>query len=403
MKINKKTGICIFLFILIVLTIHNVSNVSALGIAPARKIVNFEPGFEEKVNLRILNNEHKDMKVVLYAEGELANIISLSDVELVFSAGEEEKTVSYTYKLPDKIEKPGEHVVDIVAREIPVKEASSGTSIGASIAVASQLRINVPYPGKYATVELKVAETSRSDQVNFIVVVNNFGTQNIVEAKGIIDILGPTNEKIASVVSESGPVSSGQREEFNAVWTGNINPGKYYAKLSVSYDGDVAEAEKEFTVGTTEIEIKDISVRDFRLGEIAKFEIFVENKWSDAMKDVYTELIISKSGSEIGRFKSASEDVAALSKQTLIAYWDTAGVEEGVYDSTVILYYSGKSSTRDMKAHISLTSIYFDAFGTGLVTGSPIGGGPNWLVIGLAILVIINIGWFIYFKFRKRK
>lgn len=400
MKLNNKIGICIFLLVFSILLIQNTF---ALGIAPARKIVDYQPGLQETVQVRILNNEHKDMDVVLYAEGDFASIITLSQAELEFTASEEEKTISYTYRLPDSALEPGPHEVDIIAREIPVKAAVQGTSIGVSIAVVTQLIINVPYPGKYATAELKIAETGLADQVNFIVVVNNFGTQKIVEAKGSIDIFGPTNEKIATIVSESGPVNPGERGEFNVVWTGNINPGKYYAKLSVSYDGDIAEADRVFDVGTPLIEIKDISVKDFRLGEIAKFEIFVENIWSDTMKDVYSELIISENGAEIGRFKSASENVNALSKQTLIAYWDTAGVDEGVYDAHVILYYNGKSTSQDMKAHISLTSIYFDAFGTGLVTSPGVGGGPNWLVIGLAILVVINIGWFIYFKFRKKK
>ncbi|MFH1376407.1 MAG: hypothetical protein ABIH25_02115 [Candidatus Woesearchaeota archaeon] len=400
MKMDKKIGLCIVLLVFAILLIQNVF---ALGIAPARKVVYFEPGLEESVGIKIVNNDQKDMKVVLYAEGELANLVSLSTTELIFSSSEDQKEVSYKYKLPQNIEKPGEHTIEIVAREIPIKQALDGTSVSASIAVVSQLKINVPYPGKYAIAELKVAETGRTDQVNFIVVVNNLGTQKIVEAKGTIDIYGPTNEKIASVVSESGSIESKERAEFNAVWSGSINPGKYYAKLSVSYDGDVTEADKTFNVGNAEIEIKDISVRDFKLGQIAKFEILVENNWADIMKEVYTELIIKESGTEIGKFKSASEDVSALSKETLIAYWDTAGIDEGVYDATIVLYYNQQSKSQDMKAHISLTSIYFDAFGTGAVTGGPGGGGANWTIIAIGLLVIINIGWFVYFKFKNRK
>jgi len=384
------------------LSILLIQNVSAIGIAPARKIIDFEPGLEVENSVKVMNNEHKNMKVVMYAEGELAEFVSFSESEFSFQSGEDEKSIKYTVNLPQEIKIPGEHKIDIVAREVPAKDAVDGVSVGVSLAVVSQLVINVPYPGKYATTELKIVETSRTDQVDFIVVVHNFGTQKIVEAKGTIDIYGPTNEKIATVVSESGSIDSKMREEFKAVWSGDINPGKYFAKLSVSYDGDIAEYERTFEVGSSEIEIKDITVRDFKLGEIAKFEILVENKWADTMKNVYTELTIKENGNKIGTFKSASEDVGSLTKETLIAYWDTAGVEEGVYDATVVLYYNEKSASQDMKAHISLSSIYFDAFGTGLVT-SPTSGGVNWMAIGLGVLIIINISWFIFFKFRNRK
>ena len=399
MNMNKKIGLCI---VLLVFSLLLIQNVLAIGIAPARKIIDFSPGSEQTFDVKIMNNEQKNMKVVMYVEGEYANLVTFSEIELEFQSGDDEKVVKYTVKLPQKMDKPGEHKIEIVAREIPVKGAVEGVSVDISVAVVSQFIVNVPYPGKYATTELKIVETGRTDQVDLIVVVHNFGTQKIVEAKGTIDIFGPTNEKLATIVSESGSIESGQREEFKAVWSGDINPGKYFAKLSVSYDGDVTEYEREFEVGSSEIEIKDITVRDFKLGEIAKFEILVENKWADTMRNVYTELIIKESGTEIGRFKSASEDVGSLAKETLIAYWDTAGVEEGVYDATVILYYNEKSASQDMKAHISLTSIYFDAFGTGLVTSST-SGGVNWMAIGLGVLIIINIAWFIFFKLRNRK
>jgi len=400
MKLDKRLGLCIVLLVFMLLFIQNVS---ALGIAPARKIFDFEPGLEQTVEFKVLNNEHKDMKVALYVGGKLGKYVTLSTYELDFTSADESKTATYKFKLPETMTEPGSHGVEIVAGEVAEEGAVSGISMVVNLVVASQLIINVPYPGKYATTELKVAETGRTDQVDFIVVANNLGTQNIVEAKGTIDIFGPTNEKLATIQSDSGPISANGRGEFKAAWSGDINPGQYLAKLSLSYDGDIAEAERVFNVGSSQIEINNINVRDFKLGEIAKFEIEVENKWSDTMKEVYTELIIKEDVNEIGKFKSASEDVSALSKETLIAYWDTAGVEEGVYDATVILYYDGKSASQDMKAHISLTSIYFDAFGTGAVTGGPIDGEFNWTVIIIVALVLINIGWFVYFKLKGRK
>ena len=403
MKLNKKIGNVFFFVIMILLF---VSSVSALGISPARKIFDFESGLQESVEFKVINNENKDMKVVVYAEDVFNGASVIVDTsELSFSAGESEKIVRYSFSLPDKMDKPGDHSVKIVAREIPVDSAVSGTEISSAIAVVHELKIKVPYPGKYVETDLKIAETDKSNEVNFIISVNNLGTQKIVNAKGIIDIYGPTNDKIASVETSLSSIDAGLRKDLTAVWTDeNINSGKYYAKLTLTYDGEVAEAERIFNVGSLEVDIIDINVKDFRLGEIAKFNILVENSWSELINDAYCELVISENGDEIGSFKSASEDIHALSKGELTAFWDTAGVKEGEYDAKAILYYAGKSIEKDMRAVISLNSISFDLFGAGAVVAD---GGvmdkSDIIIIALVVLVIINIGWFVYFKRRKRK
>ena len=398
----RNIGMCIVFLVFILLI---VSNVSALGVSPARKIIEFSPGFSQEVEFNVLNSEGKDMKVVIYVEGEGFNEeIIIDNPELAFSSGELQKTVKYTIKLPQKYSKPGEHEIKIVAREIPLDQAFEGTFVGASVAVVHMVRINVPYPGKYATAELKLGEDT-GEGVDFIVYVNNFGTQKIVSAKGIIDVFGPTNEKLTSLETGLISIESGGRKGINVRWEDDINPGKYYAKLTVLYDGDVAEYEKVFNVGIRLVDILDIVAKNFRLGEIARFNILVENGWPEVISDVYTDLLISEKGQEIGRFKSAAEDVPALAKEELTAFWDTAGVEEGDYDAKISLYYDDKVVEKDMRAKISFNSISFNGF-TGAVVSDGTGEGltDTRLLMGLVvILIIVNISWFVWFKFKKKK
>ena len=323
---------------------------------------------------------------------------------LVRQSGELQKSVKYNIKLPEKYDEPGTHEIKIVAREIPVDKAFEGTFVGASVAVVHIVRINVPYPGKYATVELKLGEDT-GQGADFIVYVNNFGTQKIVSAKGIIDVYGPTNEKLTSLETGLVSVDSGARKAMNVKWDENINSGKYYAKLTVLYDGNVAEYEKVFNVGIRLVDILDIIVKNFKLGGIAKFNILVENGWPEVISDVYTDLLISEKGQEIGRFKSAAEDIPALAKEELTAFWDTAGVEEGDYDAKISLYYDDKIVEKDMKTKISFNSISFSGF-TGAVISDEVGGetSDTKILIGLVvILIIINLIWFVYFKFKKKK
>lgn len=400
MRMNKKAGTVI---LFLAFTLLFVDSASALGISPAKKVIDFEPSLEQTVEFKVLNGENKDMKVVIYAEDVLeGGSIFVNTPELEFSPEESEKIVKYTFKLPQKFEKPGTHEFRIVAREIPKGKAVDGTFVGASVSVVHLLRVNVPYPGKYATAELKIAEVS-NEKVNFIVYVNNFGTQKIVSAKGIIDIFGPTNEKLETIETALVSVDSGERSGVNAIWDGALNSGKYYAKLTVIYDGDIAETEEIFEVGRRLVEILNIYAKDFRLGEIARFNILVENNWPSTISDVYTDLLISEKGQEIGRFKSASEDIPGLAKEELTAYWDTAGVEKGDYDAKISLYYDDKVVEKDMLTKIGLNSISFSGF-TGAVIGDSSGGSDINLLAALVVfLIIINIGWFTYFFLKKRR
>ena len=399
---NKKLGLCMFLLIIFIMMVNDVN---ALGISPARKVIEFKPGHEENVGLEIINTEGKEMTLAVYVEGDLENNVVLSDSILEFKEGETSKSINYKVKLPDKFDVPGEKNTNIVIRQLQSKKALDGVSVGGTVAVVSQLRVNVPYPGKYATVQLRVSETGSLNKVDFIATVNSLGTQKIVNAKVIIDILGPTNEKITTIESQSFSLTPGLRDEIPLTWEGDINPGKYLAKLTLTYDGEIAKTEKIFNVGELELEIIDMYVNDFRLGDIAKFNILVQSNWADDFKGVFAEIIINDENDNlVANVKSANENVLALSKQEFTAFWDTKGVNEGTYNMKIILHYDEKTSELEVKAFVSLTSIEFDLFGGG--TGAAITGGlpkESIYVIALVILVGLNIFWFAYFKRKGRK
>ena len=73
MKQTKIIGMGMLLVMFILLISFNVN---ALGVTPARKTIDFQAGLEESVDLEILNNEHKDMRVAIFVEGDLAQYVS---------------------------------------------------------------------------------------------------------------------------------------------------------------------------------------------------------------------------------------------------------------------------------------------------------------------------------------
>ncbi|MCD6590687.1 MAG: hypothetical protein J7K72_01810, partial [Candidatus Aenigmarchaeota archaeon] len=384
----------------------SIYNVSAIGVTPARKTLQFEPGLEQTVTFKILNNEHKDFTAYVYAEGDLKEYVTAEKNIIEFKESDDSKPFTYHIKLPEKIEKPGEHWAKIVVMEMQPKREGEGQVVMATTAVIHQLLVKVPYPGKYAEVQLSIDESEPGEITTFYVKIFNVGDEKIFKAKATVDILGPTNEKIATVESDEISVDSKKRGDLVIPWKADVNPGMYHAVVTVNYDGKIASVEKNFGVGALRIEVLDVKVKNFVLGGIAKFEINVQNKWNQKVSDVYAEMeITNQNGDRVASIKSASVDIDPLQRATLYAYWDTEGVDKGTYDAKLILHYAGKKTEKLLKTYVSIDSIKTEVVGiTARVLTARGGGGPGTdiLVPAVVILIMINLVWLFYFMRRKR-
>lgn len=396
----------IFAVILLVLSIGPAS-VQAIGITPGRTTMDFEPGLQKDVSFAVINNEKKDMKVLLYVkEGDLADIITLYNTLVDFSDDEESKSFRYTVKLPQAIEKPGKHTIEIVAKELPKNVEGAAPQVGATTAVITQLIIKVPYQGKYAEIELMIPTVNAGDPVTFFVKANNLGDQDILRAKARIEILGPTNEVIKVLETAEKPIGAKKREELLATWEGEINPGAYHAVATLDYDGKLARAEQNFAVGNMFIDVYSIEVSNFQLGGIAKFNIKVKSKWNQRIENVYGQMVIEDEDKKpIADFKTASIEVEPLGEGVLQGFWDTEGVKIGTYDARVVLHYGDKTTEKKLKTHIDLNAIRVDIMDVSVGAVTSIGKGlseNNYIMLLIIVLVVINAGWFLYLRRRKR-
>ena len=208
------------------------------------------------------------------------------------------------------------------------------------------------------------------------------------------------NERVATIETDAWPISPGARTELSAKWSVNVNAGNYLAKVTVFYDGESKEFEKEFAVGTNVLTIESVLVHDFTLGEIAKLQILVENRWSQELKGVFANLLVYNKESEImADVKSAADDIPALSRKELIAYWDTVGVEEGIYNGKLMVKYGKKSADRNLILKISENSL--DISGVGYAIRPRGGKGiqlSTILFVIVIILLIVNLAWFVFFR-----
>lgn len=407
-KIKKMAMILAVLTLLITL----INAVSAIGVAPARKIVDFEPGLKTTIDLLVINNEHKDLKAVVFAKGELSEYITFKKTLVSVSAGEAHKTISYELNLPEDIGNPGVHDAEIIIMEQKIldwlygsseKEQGSQTEISAVGAVASQLQVRVPYPGKYAEARMYISDADVNKPADFTIQMYNFGKERIEKAKADIEIFGATYERIATIETNEISIEPNNEGKLVAQWTANVNPGVYHAVAVIEYDDKKIRLEGNFNVGKMTVEIKEIEVKDFRLGDVAKFDLLLENRWNEMIPNIYADLMVmDKKGSILTKFKTESIDINAMSEGKIRAYWDTEGVSIGAYDIMVVLNYADKSTERLFEIDVNIDSIRTRTPVARVIEAKGSVNKESVLVVLVIVLIAINAGWFVYLK-RKKK
>lgn len=365
----------------------------SLGIAPGT----IEVSADRTEKIYIINNERKDIDVLVYAQGEGAENIVLSDALVRLSSARETEEITARLTLP---EAPGRHEVQLVAIEVP--EVKSGkTVVAARQAVASRIIMNTPVPGTYAQALLSAGDAGAGEPVHFAVKIRNLGTQGIKSARGRIDIFGPTNEIIATLATDEKGIAPGEMRELVATYQNGLAQGRYFARALVTYDGKEAGAETVFDIGGVLVSIQGVYVDKFRLGEIARFTIVVESKWNDVIPDVFADLVVRDfRGGQLTRFMTAEADLAPGQKEVLEAYWDTDGLSSGVYSATVTAHFLGNSLVKDMALDVKDDAIDIDFSPTGLVLAQE--DKSSRTLTFIAMLVIASIIVSIVLMRRKR-
>jgi len=385
------------------LGIFMISSVYALGVSPARTTLDFSPGMENTVDFQILNSAGKDMNILIAAQGELAEYISVSSGALNVAATEKTKQVSYEFSLPENLG-PGLHTADIIILEAP-NSADGATSVKATVAVVTQLHIYVPYPGKHAKAEMKIV-SSKDGGVTFVFPVISVGEFDLTSVKVNVDIYDTAGTKIDSFMTSPIEIPSGEKKEIVRAWGVGAPSGDYVARASLIYDEGTQGFNGTFSIGDAGLVLQDIGVNDFKLGEIVKLNMLVENRWNEKIEGAYVYAnILNDRGDIVSKFESAAHDIPSKSKENFEAYWDTAGVKVGTYEADIAIKHGEESSKNSLQFKVDENELTI--IGLGYVISDGANGGENGLVIILIIvivvLVLINLLWFLLLRKRLKK
>lgn len=340
------------------------------------------------------------MDVIVMSRGELDQYIAFNKTILSFAPADNEKSITYVLRAPPSLERPGEHTAEIVAIELPrgSLENTQDTVVAASAGVISQLVVNVPYPGKYLKGDFFAPGGNVDEPVEFTVSLYNLGAEDLKTISGSLEILGPTNERIAKMDFNTISLASKQAGKIAARYAEHLNPGIYHAVARVDYDGKKLRFDQDFGIGNQYIDILRIGVDSFRLGEIVKFNIDLENEWNNDLQGVYGELsLLDQAGATLTSTKTASVDMPANERATIYAYLNTVGINPGRYILDLIVHYANHETRRRSEIDVSFDSVLFSS-PTGKVVSSTFSGKNLIFMVLIGVLVAINLVWLIYFK-----
>lgn len=402
MKLNFSTGR--YLLVLLI-GIFMAGSVLGLGISPARTTLDFKPGLVKDVSFEVVNSEGRDMSFVFLAQGDLAEYISSDVSRGSILASEKSKGFSYSLSLPNTLE-PGLHTGEVIVMELPEEGSGGGSQVLATLAVATQVYVYVPHPGKYADAEMYIYSGNLGEPVRFVFSVVSAGEFDLTSVRANVDVSNGAGELIKSF--NVGPISiaSGDRGELVYDLKDELSVGNYIVRATLIYDEGTVPFEKIFSVGSEDLELQEVWVNDFSLGEIVKLEMLVENNWNEEIKDVLIETkIMNDVGAVVSKIKSSDYSVAPLSKQVFVSYWDTGGVLEGNYDVDVEIKYGNEVTKKDLTFEVSENELV--VMGLGYVISSAGGGGSSSLVVVLVVvivvLVLINLLWFFFLRKKLKK
>ena len=311
------------------------TNASAIGIGPARTIINFEPNYEDTITYVVVNGGTGVLKANLYVSGDLRDYITLSMSEVTLGPGET-KTFECRIKLPAEIT-PGRHDIRIGAGE--AAPAGTGT-VAALAAVESQLWIDAPYPGKYVEASFAVTNAALGGLSDLTLSVTNKGKDNLTAVSADVSIYDAKNEIVGNVKMPAKGIVVGDTAELKGSWKGE-KVGVYRAIASISYDGSIKTVETEFKIGDLLVEITGVRADEIAEGNIGKISVDIDSLWNEDIEGVYVEVDVNGE-----KLTAGPITLGAWSNATLVAFWDTKGVAPGNYDASIIAHYSGKTATK---------------------------------------------------------
>ncbi|MBT3262334.1 hypothetical protein HOE22_09135 [Candidatus Woesearchaeota archaeon] len=401
MKLFNKNGKRILILLVSLLIFSTVVN--AFSVSPARRLIDYPEDLPYVGEFVIYNDELTSGKVRIEVGGEFSDYVFVEDY-VHFEVGEFEKKINYEIKNPNNKVKPGLNGVSFTLTRTD-ETRGKRSYLGTRMALITSVVINVPYGGTYLETKLFTYPGDVNGGIRFVAPILNNGAEDVLGAKVVLEITDK-NGKLIEKIEDVKNILVNEKKDFRTVWQVNVGQGIYSAQLFVDYGNGVAETEKvSFEIEGEKILLNEVTVNDFELGSVAKFEIAVKNIWDERVENIYAELeVYDIEGNLVETFVTDKKDLESGEKILLEGYWDTLEVVEGNYNTIVVVRYGDRLLERNVETIVSKeaikTSIKIAGRSVTVVEGERT---LTWtIIISLIVLSIVNLLWFMHFGRTKR-
>ncbi|MEK6908801.1 MAG: hypothetical protein AABX23_01980 [Nanoarchaeota archaeon] len=318
---------------LVLLFIFSISYVSALGISPAIKNIDFVPGQEVNITFYVLDAVEYSTYDVGIRGGDLADYSSLN-VDSVKGNG----VFILTIKFPTDFDKPGTSTISVSVKERP----SESSFINTVVEVGSTVKTFVPYPGYYGDLSLSIPDGNVDENIPVELHVINRGDNPLNIESVFVDFVSGDGNAVKKI--EFTPVNIpifGERYFRKYLDTTGIVPGNYIGRARVSYEGITREVNKSFRVGSLFVNITNFT--NYVLGGgIQKFYVTLENKWNSKVLGAYVDVNLTNDIYSMV-FRTPSIDLEPWEEKVIESYLDTDNLE-GKYNLFLNASYHGQST-----------------------------------------------------------
>jgi hypothetical protein len=332
------------------------------GVSPGSYEIDYESGMSQDFVFNFVFDEGVEAEI--YLEGALAKYMTVDKNKISGS-----DSVVASLVLPEVVDSPGVNKVRVGARQI-VDDASG---VGVAADVRGVIKINIPYPGRWIDLELVAPNTNAGDVVEMRLKLFNRGNESVVVSP-MIQIF-KDGEFFDNFDLDKVEVENAKSVEVEfALNSSDYAAGNYMATALGDYGEErLARDDDPFRLGELLVKIVNYT-RDFKEGNIERFEIEVESFWNDNIDELYAEVVVD-GGDDIG-FVTPITNLRAWRSKTLEGFLDVSDIASSVIGADIILHYNNRTSSESVALNVELAYDYSN------------------LVFVLAILIVVGlIAW----------
>lgn len=344
LKTTAKSKILGLSITLIILVLLNLTLINGLGISPAGKTIDFQPNAEVELEFNIINSEQNTFEARLISLGELADIIFFEKNSILVKAENYRTPFKTIIKFPSQME-PGIHKGAIEIN--PLLPGLEDNMFAAYIAPQIPIKIRVPFPAKYADINLVVLDVDEGTPVPVFVEFDNLGSEDIQRAGAEIGLFTPDDESITTLITPEISIAQGFLGKTQAQPSPVMRKGLYKAVVKAYYDDIEKTFETNFTLGTPFVRIRKLITKALAKDEINKVVFKVYNEWNTELT-VNGFIEMDGQQNKMPVFKLGKDE-----EKEVTGFFDTTGLELGDHQMNITLVYADQIKTHTFLVKVS--------------------------------------------------